>query len=223
MDNHSIQQVKTENKKILCTIQYTNESSINQSQNVNIITYEAVEIPDVITVNTSSCEFFNTVTQEPNVSDVLFEENNDDSNIKVILEPPKQRDSKLFPRFFNAVNQQSVISDVLFLEDNDDSNTMVILEQPKQGDSKQCSKFFNADNHQPDLSEVLFLEDNDDIDSTLVPELPNKKRSKQPKAIPKGERKPLGRKLKIPNQNRAQRKKNFNTNKPYINTKVRLH
>lgn len=173
MDNHSIQHIETGNKKILYSIQYTNDSSINQSQNVNIVTYEAIEIPDVITVR--SCEFFNTVTQEPDVSDVLFEENNNDSDTTTEFKP--------------------------------------LID----------SKYSNTVDHQQNVGELLFQENGDESDTTVVLETPKKKRLKQPKSTPKDERKPRGRKLKVPNQSRAQRKKNVNTNKPYVNSKVRLY
>lgn len=176
MDNHSIQHIETGNNKILYSIQYTNDSSINESQNVNIVTYEALEIPDVITVR--SCEYFNTVIQEPDVSDILFEQNNDNSETTVV---------------FN--------SESLELNPNH-SNTA---------------------NHNPNVSELIFEENDNANDIEVILEPPKKKRLKQPKATPKGERKPRGRRLKVPNQTRAQRKKNVNTNKTYVNSKVRLH
>ena len=176
MDNHSIQHIETGNKKILYSIQYTNDSSLNQSQNVNIVTYEAVEIPDVITVR--SCEYFNTVNHEPDVSDVLFEQHNDDNNTTIIFKPESFNES---PNYTNLVNHHQNVTELLFEENVIENDIKVVLEPPK------------------------------------------KKRLKQLKATPKGERKPRGRRLKVPNQTRAQRKKNVNTNKPYVNSKVRSY
>lgn len=166
MNNHSIQDIETGSKKILYSIQYTNDSSINESQNVNIVTYEAIGIPDVITVR--SCELFDTVTQAPDVGDVLFEENNHNSDTTTEFKP-----------LIESFDHQQNVGELLFQKNGNESDTSVILEPSK------------------------------------------KKRLKQPKATPKDERKPRGRKLKVPNQTRAQRKKNVNTNKPYVNSKVR--
>lgn len=135
-----MQLIDTGNKKILYSIQYTNTSSLSQSENVNIVTYEAVVgMPNVITIDTTPCEYFGTVIQEANENEII-------------------------------------------------------------------------------------LEENIDIIGTQFNIIPSKKKvSKKPTAVPKDERKPRGRKLKVPNQTRAQRKKNVNTNKLYVNSKVKYY
>lgn len=221
MDSHSIQHIETGNKKILYSIQYTNASLINQSQNVNIVTYEAVEIPDVITVRSSSCEYLNTVTHDANVSDVLFEENNVVNYTTEILHQQKH---------------ESDVSELLFEENNDGQYTTEALHQQKP-ESNVSGLLLENNNvvtytteiiqpqKEQNLSVDLFGEMSCSDSDTTVPAKKNKKkkRIKELKAIPLDERKTRGRKLKVPNQTRAQRKKNVNTNKPYINSKVMLH
>lgn len=208
MDSNSIQQIETGNKKILYSIQYTNASLINQSQNVNIVTYDAVDIPDVVTY--------------ANVSDVLFEENNIINYTTEILDPQK-----------HELN----ISELLFEENNDGHYTTEVLHQQKpeskesgflleNNDVVTCTTEIQPPQQEQNLSADFFGEMSCSDSETTVPikkKYKKKRKIKEPIAIPLDERKSRGRKLKVPNQTRAQRKKNVNTNKPYINSKVMLH